>query len=121
MPRKNRFPFFAGPLLSLFITHSALAAAPKWCSAESLTPVEKTICTDPSLSAADIMVDQLYQSVLSYRGQEGHEGHWPGEVISNQRDWLASRSLLIEKSDILDAYTARINALANALKNRWID
>jgi len=65
------------------------------------------------------MVAQLYQSVLAFRGTEGHEGHWPGEVISNQLDWIEHRNSLTEKADLLEAYVERIQILANALKNRW--
>lgn len=106
-------------LLCLVVQTTAHAATPIWCSAESLNPTEQLICDDPTLSKADALLEQLYRAILSFRGLEGHEGMWPSEIISNQRDWIASRNSLTDRSDILDSYAARIQSLTNVLKLRW--
>ena len=106
-------------VVSSVLSNSALASEPAWCETTELSSTELTICNEPTLSKADLLVDQMYKAVLSFRGMEGHEGMWPGEIISNQRDFLEQRNKLTKKSDILTAYTQRINALSNMLQLRW--
>ncbi len=108
--------------LVLFITQTStpsFAATPAWCTADTLTPVEQTICDDTTLSQADALLDQLYRAVLSFRGLEGHEGMWPGEIISDQREWIEQRNTLQGRSEILEAYSNRIQTLTQVLKLRW--
>ena len=97
------------------------ATGPKWCSADSLSKVEKVICDDAVLAASDVLMSGLYKEVMSYRGKEGHEGNWPGEVISNQRDWVVKRNESTDRVKILDAYMARIPELYGVLQNRLSD
>ncbi|MFT5897025.1 MAG: hypothetical protein ACI8VW_003909, partial [bacterium] len=95
-------------LASSFMPISVIAAQPVWCNNAGLLEAEITICNDETLSKADSLLDQMYRAVLSFRGLEGHEGMWPSEIISNQRDWLEQRNKLSGRFDILDAYTTRI-------------
>lgn len=112
--------FLTSILLVVFqLPTMSYAATPAWCNANTLEPAEQIICTDPTLSKADALLEQLYRAILSFRGLEGHEGMWPSEIISNQRDWVATRNTLTDKSDILDSYSARIQSLTNVLKLRW--
>ena len=106
-------------LFLLQVSPSSIAASPAWCNAETLNPTEQIICDDPTLSQADALLEQLYRAILSFRGLEGHEGMWPGEIISNQRDWIVERNNLRDRGEILDAYSARIQSLTSVLKLRW--
>jgi uncharacterized protein len=106
-------------LLSSAMPGSVMAAEPPWCKKAELTQVETTICEDKTLSKADSLLDQMYRATLSFSGLEGHEGMWPGEIISDQRDFLEERNKLTGKADILEAYTNRIRTLTLMLKLRW--
>lgn len=106
-------------IVSSLVSNPAIAAQPTWCKKPELTNIEATICNDDTLSKADSLLDQMYRAVLSYRGLEGHEGMWPGEIISDQQEFLEKRNKLSTKSDILEIYTTRIKSLTNMLKLRW--
>ena len=106
-------------LVSSTLPSSAIAAQPVWCKKANLTVTETTICDDNTLSKADLLLDHMYRAVLSFRGLEGHEGMWPGEIISDQRDFLEQRDKLTDKAEILDVYTTRIKSLTQMLKLRW--
>lgn len=93
-------------------------ASPKWCEADKLTKVEQVICDDNVLATSDILMASLYKEIMSYRGKEGHEGHWPGEIISNQRDWVKERNATSKRVKLLDLYMTRIQELHLALQNR---
>ena len=82
----------------------------------SSRPVEMLICGDDTLLAAERLMSRIHGDLMSYRGKEGHEGMWPGEVKSNQRDWLVSRNKSKNETDILDSYMSRIQELYRVLK-----
>ena len=107
-------------LLSLFTLQSATAheSAPKWCKSSNLNAVETMICGDKALSGADMLMSHIYQQVMAFRGEEGHEGHWPGEVISNQQDWISARNKAKSQAQILDAYMTRNQELYRILLDR---
>lgn len=105
-------------LISSAMSISAIAAQPAWCNKTNLLEAEVTICNDKILSKADSLLDQMYRAVLSLRGFEGDNGIGPGDIISDQRDWLEQRNKLSGKPDILDAYTTRLKALTVILKLR---
>lgn len=113
----------ASVLLSLNspISADTKTNGPQWCESDKLSKVEKVICGDVVLSASDVLMSGLYKEVMSYRGKEGHEGHWPGEVISNQRDWVKKRNESADRVKILDAYMTRIPELYRLLQNRLSD
>lgn len=106
-------------LTGFFMTPAALAAQPAWCSKGNLQETETIICNDATLSQADALLEQMYRAVLGFRGLEGHEGVWPGEIVADQREWVSERDRLREKADILDAYSERIKSLTQMLKLRW--
>jgi len=101
------------------LTSVAIAETPAWCNAESLNPTEQTICNDVTLSKADSLMTQVYRTLLAQPKQAGEESLGPSEIISDQREWINQRNQLVEKSDLLDAYTARIQALTNVLVRTW--
>ena len=120
MRKFNRYAIAGAITIFLLqVSPSGVAASPAWCNAEALNPTEQIICDDPTLSQADALLEQLYRAILSFRGLEGHEGMWPGEIISNQRDWIVERNNLRDRTEILDAYSARIQSLTSVLKLRW--
>lgn len=106
---------------TIALADSNTVITPSWCETEELSKTEKVICDDPILASSDILMTGLYAEVMSYRGKEGHEGHWPGEVKSNQRDWMEKRNESADREKLLDAYMMRIQALYSALQNRLSD
>lgn len=104
----------------MVLNQSVFAAdcGPKWCESASLSKVEKLICGDKSLRAADVLMSGVYKELMSYRGKEGHEGMWGREVSSNQKDWIEERNKMTESSKLMDAYMSRTQELYRNLQQR---
>ena len=102
--------------LILFLSFSILPVAAdsckiNWCNSSKLTMIEKRICSDPALRASEVLLSQLYKEIMSYRGKEGHEGHWPDSLRDAQKRWLKKRNQLLERSALLNIYMLRIQRL----------
>ena len=76
---KSPLPFL--PALLACLTMPAIAAS--FDCGQARTPVERAICTDPSLSAQDEQMAMLFE-----RAKQHGE---PAQVISWQKTWLKHR------------------------------
>jgi uncharacterized protein len=100
-------------VISLFLISTPSQATqkcvPTWCSSAKLTKVERMICQDAALSAADVLMEVLYKQVL----KNHREGMWKWEIKSEQRNWTAKRNQLDTVNDILNVYIERIQELSH--------
>lgn len=93
-------------LASLLIvaSTSAFADGPAFNCARASTKVEKMICADPTLSAADSVNADLYREVLQASDDPNH-------VKQEQRLWLKTRNTCQTVDCIAKAYDTRYNQL----------
>lgn len=69
------------------------------CKKVSLTPVERTVCSDNELSKLDEELASVYKTVLS-------KTHNPKKLQESQREWLKSER---EKSAVTVTYGGNVN------------
>ena len=107
-------------LLSMAVlTLSAQAnSTPSWCKSKNLKTVEQYICDSQILGSADTLLNELYKSVMSYKGKEGQEGMWAGEVKGSQVEWIKERNKLEDEDEVLGSYMGRIDDLYATLKEK---
>ncbi|WP_168792426.1 lysozyme inhibitor LprI family protein [Paraburkholderia aromaticivorans] len=93
-------------LASLLIvaSTSAFANGPAFNCARASTKVEKMICADPTLSAADSVNADLYREVLQASDNQN-------QTKQEQRQWLKTRNACQTVQCIGDAYNTRYNQL----------
>jgi len=123
--------------LSIFVAVAVLTLSAQadckltWCNAKKLSIPEQNICGSVNLRAADSLLNSTYKKLLSFRGKEGQEGMWSGEVKSNQLEWMKERNKLIEENAfslemsesylemlVLGKYLSRINDLYSSVKEK---
>lgn len=94
------------PLILLFAGPGAQAASFDCTQASS--PIEKTICSDNSLSELDTQLGQHYRNVLDVA-----EDSVSAKVKEEQRLWLKQRNSCANAQCMADRYTQRISELVS--------
>ncbi|MFM0390783.1 lysozyme inhibitor LprI family protein [Paraburkholderia phytofirmans] len=83
---------------------AAFADGPAFNCAKASSQVEKMICADPTLSAADSVNADLYREVLQASDSQN-------QVKQQQRQWLRTRNACQTVDCIAKAYDTRYNQL----------
>ena len=90
--------------------HPALAAGPSFTCQKASHPVEKLICANPELSAADVEMARRYGEVMTKAPADDKQG-----IQIEQERWLKSRNTCAAGAElqqcVLNHYQARIERL----------
>lgn len=84
------------------------------CDGESLSRIEKMICSQDDLGTLDDQMDWTYRRMLSL-------SRMPAEVAASQRRWLALRNGCKDAACVAGAYRARLAELSTVPKAGWRD
>ena len=90
---------------------------PKWCnSKKGFSTAEQYVCSSKILGSADTLLNEIYAQVMEFKGKEGQEGMWAGEVKGAQLNWIKQRNKIDDEEEVLASYMGRIDTLYSTLK-----
>jgi uncharacterized protein len=105
---------FCAALALLIACGPAMAAAPSFPCSGSLTPTEKTICSDDGLASLDVALAAAYKKALAALPPESGNSLDESRVglIVTEKAWIAHRNQCgIDKACINKAYVVRTGEL----------
>ena len=102
-----------GAVLLLAASDAALAQRPGFDCARASTPIERAVCSNAELVAADRAMAQAYAGLLAKLGGPARE-----HLMADQARWLANRerACVGEPADVEDCLAARYRDRTSLLK-----